>query len=80
VLGFPPRAEGERRRMEWSPKRGEKTENKFCCSRFFDFGARVAGFFSVHDTKTRKNVPNEHKMYHMVLKISQMSIKYSKRP
>jgi hypothetical protein len=28
---------------------------------------RVARFFLVHDTKTGKNVPNEHKMYHMVL-------------
>jgi hypothetical protein len=29
---------------------------------------RVARFFLVHDTKTRENVPNEHKMYPMVIK------------
>jgi hypothetical protein len=29
---------------------------------------RVARFFLVHDTKTGKNVPNEHKMYQMVIK------------
>jgi hypothetical protein len=29
---------------------------------------RVARFFLEHDTKTGKNVPNEHKMYRMVIK------------
>jgi hypothetical protein len=29
---------------------------------------RVARFFLVHDTKTGKNAPNEHKMYQMVIK------------
>jgi hypothetical protein len=28
---------------------------------------RVARFFFVHDTKTEKNVPNEHKMHQMVM-------------
>jgi hypothetical protein len=28
----------------------------------------VARFFLVHDTKTGKNVPKEHKMYQMVIK------------
>jgi hypothetical protein len=42
----------------------------------------VARFFLVHDTKTGKNAPNEHKMYQMVIKyfnaykIFQMAIKY----
>jgi hypothetical protein len=41
----------------------------------------VARFFLVYDTKTGKNVPNEHKMYQMVInipnvcKIFQMAIK-----
>jgi hypothetical protein len=30
-------------------------------------GDRVARFFLVHGTKAGKNVPNEHKMYHMVI-------------
>jgi hypothetical protein len=30
--------------------------------------SRVARFLLVHDTKTGKNVPNEHKMYLMVTK------------
>jgi hypothetical protein len=30
---------------------------------------RVARFFLVHDTKTAKNVPNEYKMYQMVIHI-----------
>jgi hypothetical protein len=34
---------------------------------------RVARFFLVHDTKSGTNVPNEHKMYQMV-------IKYTKYP
>jgi hypothetical protein len=34
---------------------------------------RVARFFLVHDTKTGKNLPNEHKTY-------QMDIKYPKCP
>jgi hypothetical protein len=34
---------------------------------------RVASFFLVHDTKTGKNVPNEHTMF-------QMGLKYPKRP
>jgi hypothetical protein len=29
---------------------------------------RVARFFLLHDTKTGKNVPNEHKMYQIVIK------------
>jgi hypothetical protein len=29
---------------------------------------RVARFFLVRDTKTGKNVPNEHRMYQMVIK------------
>jgi hypothetical protein len=29
---------------------------------------RVARFFMVHETKTGKNVTNEHKMYQMVIK------------
>jgi hypothetical protein len=29
---------------------------------------KVARFFFVHDTKTGKNVPNEHKKYQMVIK------------
>jgi hypothetical protein len=29
---------------------------------------RVARFFLVHDTKTGKNVPNENKIYHRVIK------------
>jgi hypothetical protein len=29
---------------------------------------RVARFFLVHDTKSGTNVPNEHKMYQMVIK------------
>jgi hypothetical protein len=28
----------------------------------------VARFILVHDTKTGKNVPNEHEMYQMVIK------------
>jgi hypothetical protein len=28
---------------------------------------RVARFFLVHDTKTGKNVPNEHKLYQMAI-------------
>jgi hypothetical protein len=28
----------------------------------------VARFLLVHDTKTGKNVPNQHKMYQMVIK------------
>jgi hypothetical protein len=31
-------------------------------------GNRVARFLLVHDTKTGKNVPNEYKMYQMVIK------------
>jgi hypothetical protein len=31
-------------------------------------GSRAARFFLVHDTKTWKNVPNEYKMYQMVIK------------
>jgi hypothetical protein len=31
---------------------------------------RVARFFLAKDTKSRKNVPNEHKMYQMVIKYS----------
>jgi hypothetical protein len=31
-------------------------------------GNRVARYYLVHDTKTVKNVPNEHKMYPMVIK------------
>jgi hypothetical protein len=30
--------------------------------------SRVARFYIARDTKTRKNVPNEHKMYQMVIK------------
>jgi hypothetical protein len=30
--------------------------------------SRVARFFLVRDTKTGKNVPNEHKLYRMVIK------------
>jgi hypothetical protein len=30
--------------------------------------SRVARFFLVHDTKPGKNVPNEDKMYQMVIK------------
>jgi hypothetical protein len=30
--------------------------------------SRVARFFLVHDTNAGKNVPNEHKMYQMVMK------------
>jgi hypothetical protein len=44
------------------PKTGENIPN--------DITNRVSRFFLVHDTKTRKNAPNEHK-------ISQMVIKYS---
>jgi hypothetical protein len=29
--------------------------------------SRVARFFFVHDTETGKNVPNEHKIYQMVI-------------
>jgi hypothetical protein len=32
---------------------------------------RVARFVLVHDTKTGKNVPNEHKMYQIVIKYPQ---------
>jgi hypothetical protein len=44
-------------------------------------GSTVARFFLVHDTKTGKNVPNDHKMLRMVIeystyKIFQMTIKY----
>jgi hypothetical protein len=44
---------------------------------------RDARFFLVHDTKTGNIAPNEHKMYQMVIKITnvckifQMAIKYS---
>jgi hypothetical protein len=41
---------------------------------------RVARFFLVHDTKTGKNVPNEHKMYQMLIQFFQMAVKYSKWP
>jgi hypothetical protein len=34
---------------------------------------RVSRFFLARDTKTRKNVPNEHKIY-------QLGIKYPKCP
>jgi hypothetical protein len=34
-------------------------------------GDRVSRFFLVHDTKTGKNVPNEYKMYQMVIKYTQ---------
>jgi hypothetical protein len=37
---------------------------------------RVARFVLVHDTKTGKNVPNEHKRYQNAHKIFQMAIKY----
>jgi hypothetical protein len=39
---------------------------------------RVARFFLVHDTKTEKNVPNEHKMCRIVIQYPQLSVKYSK--
>jgi hypothetical protein len=38
-------------------------------------GFRVARFFLVRDSKTGKNVPNEHKMYQNSHQISQMSVK-----
>jgi hypothetical protein len=36
----------------------------------FSLSFRGARFFLVHDTKTAKNVPNEHKMYQNLHKIS----------
>jgi hypothetical protein len=41
---------------------------------------RVARFFLVHDTKTGKYVPKDHKMHQNGHKISQMSLKYFKWP
>jgi hypothetical protein len=44
--------------------------------------SRVARFFLAHDTQTGKNVPNEYKMYQMVIKypnackLFQMTIKH----
>jgi hypothetical protein len=59
--------------------------NYFYC---YTNGMWTAGLpdFLAHDTKTGKNVPNGHKKYQMDtkvpndIKISQMSIKYFKRP
>jgi hypothetical protein len=42
---------------------------------------RVARFFLVNDTKTGKLcIPNEHKMYQIVIKYPKLSVKYSKWP
>jgi hypothetical protein len=43
--------------------------------------SRVARFSMVHDTQTGKNVPNEHKMYQMVITCPKCTyVKYSKLP
>jgi hypothetical protein len=45
-------------------------ENCFSNLCQFVLASKVARFFLVHDTKTGKNVPNEHKMYQMNTKFT----------
>jgi hypothetical protein len=51
------------------------TENHSLCKQTLkktfslaEFEAGLPDFFLVYDTKTRKNVPNEYKMYQMIIK------------
>jgi hypothetical protein len=47
----------------------QRREKELGWKKTFDrnVGRRAARFFLVHDTKNGKNVPNEHKIYQMVI-------------
>jgi hypothetical protein len=53
----------------------EKKKILFLHSRILHFHAhRVASFFLVQHTKTRKNIPNDKQIYQFALKMYQMAI------